>query len=263
VFAEVFPTQPDIARGAVPYSAAAAVHPASAGPAVTVHPFAADPARRHWADAREAEAVAEIAWQALQERPGESVAILVRARTHLAEILPALRAVGVAYRAVEIDALAEQPAVRDLLALTRALLYPADRVAWLAILRAPCCGLALADLLALAGDAPEAALWDRIQAGDVRARLSADGRARLERVRGVLAAALDGRARQGLRAWVEGAWLALGGPAGGPWSSPMRARSWRCSSPWKRRAWNRRRRNCPGNWPGSTRNPIRRRGPCR
>ena len=37
--------------------------------------------------------------------------------------------VGEKFRAVEIDALGERPVVQDLLALTRALLHPADRVA--------------------------------------------------------------------------------------------------------------------------------------
>jgi ATP-dependent exoDNAse (exonuclease V) beta subunit len=103
--------------------------------------------------------------------------------------------------------------IQDLLALTRALLHPADRIAWLAILRAPWCGLTLADLHALAAGDHNAALWDLIQNPVIIDLLSADGKCRLERVRNVLQTALAQRQRRTLRRWTEGAWLALGGPA--------------------------------------------------
>ena len=64
----------------------------------------------------------------------------MRNRSHLDRIVPALKAAGIRYRAVEIDALGEKQIVQDLYALTRALTHPADRVAWLAILRAPWVG---------------------------------------------------------------------------------------------------------------------------
>jgi ATP-dependent exoDNAse (exonuclease V) beta subunit len=74
---------------------------------------------------------------------------LVRARPHLEPLLPALRAAGIPVAAVELDALGERVAVQDLVSLTHALVQPADRLAWLAVLRAPWCGLLLPDLFAI------------------------------------------------------------------------------------------------------------------
>ncbi len=215
-FRRVMPAREDIAEGAVTYADSHAVHEAMAQP-VTVHPFfngdrAGEAARVAWLVK---EALAE---PAADPEKAPTVVILVRARSALAEIVPALKAAGLSPRAIEIDPLAERPVVGDLLALTRAIAHLADRTAWLAVLRAPWCGLTLADLHALAGadgrhpdDLPTVheAMRDEARL----AAMSPDGRARLARVRAVLDAVLASRARSTLRDAVEGAWLALGGPA--------------------------------------------------
>ena len=92
--------------------------------------------------------------------------------------------------------------MQDLYALTRALTHLADRVAWLAILRAPWCGLTLDELCALFEPHPERTVWEGMQ-----------GVPRLARIVAVLGAALANRLRGTLRDRVEGTWLALGGPA--------------------------------------------------
>jgi ATP-dependent exoDNAse (exonuclease V) beta subunit len=114
---------------------------------------------------------------------------------------------------VEIEPLAGRQAVQDLISLTRALHHRADRVHWLAILRAPWCGLRLADLHALASDDHQATIWSLLKDAERMDRLSADGRRRLAHVREVLAEALSGQGRQRRRRWVEDAWKKLGGPA--------------------------------------------------
>ena len=94
----------------------------------------------------EAQQVTRLVQQTLLSHPDDSIAILVRNRSHLRDIIPALQQAKINWSAIDIDPLAQRPLISDLMALTLALINPADRVAWLAILRAPWCGLSLADL---------------------------------------------------------------------------------------------------------------------
>ena len=206
-FVRVMPATEDISSGAVPYTASVATRGALAGDAVTVHPLFGD------AEVEEAQRVAQIVRVARATDPAAKVAILVRTRGHLREIVPALKAAGLRFRAIDIEPLGQRPVIQDLLALTRALAHPADRVAWLAVLRAPWCGLTLADLHVLAATDPQMTLWSAMQDEERVAQLSMDGRVRLARVRAALAASLAQRARGPLREHVAGAWYALGGPA--------------------------------------------------
>jgi len=145
--------------------------------------------------------------------PGVKVAILTRTRGHLREIVPALKAAGLRFRAIDIEPLGQRPVVQDLLALTRALAHPGDRLAWLAVLRAPWCGLTLADLHALAAGNTGATIWSALHDEARFGQLSADGCKRVVRLREALVPALAQRFRAPLREQVAGAWYALGGPA--------------------------------------------------
>lgn len=205
-FPLVMPAEADEGAGAVPFTASDWTRDPAPGEAVTVHPFF-DGNREG-----EAHAVVEIVRGVRAVDAEATIAILVRNRNALRSIVPALAAAGLQAQAIKIDALASRPVVQDLLALTEALEHFADRLAWLAILRAPWCGLTLADLHALAGH-DERTVWEELN-DDVRlAAVSVDGRARLARLRDVLGRALATRRRVSLRDRVERAWLDLGGPA--------------------------------------------------
>ena len=206
-FSRVMPAREDVGTGSVPYTASAATRDALPGTAVTVHPFFNDDR------AGEAARVLQLVRDAQRENADGSVAILVRNRGHLRDIVPQLKGAGLRFRAIEIEPLGHRPVVQDLLALTRALSHPADRLAWLAVLRAPWCGLTLADLERLAGGDAKRVVWELIDDDARVAALSADGRARLERARAVLRDSLGDRCRGSLRARVAGAWFALSGPA--------------------------------------------------
>ena len=205
-FAAALPSYPDHELGAVPFMASIATQPA--GPAaVTLNPqLDNDPQQ-------EAEWVCNVVNAERKRNPDGTIAILVRSRGHLRAIIPCLRRAGLPFHGVELESLATQPAIQDLVALTRALLHPSDSVAWMTILRAPWCGLTLSDLTALAVRQQEASVWEALHDEVALATVSEDGRRRVERVRGILQTALSRRHRQSLRRWLEAVWMVLGGPA--------------------------------------------------
>ncbi len=218
LFSGAFPALANTGRGAVPYTRSEPFKAAIEGPAVHLDIFEDDPERM-----LEAEHVAQKVLDSRVENPAASVAILVRGRTHLREILPALREHGLVWQATDIDPLASCMPVIDLLSLTRAMLNPADRIAWLAILRSPWCGLGLDDLLCVSnasvpnnppptGEHYPLLLQQVFAYGDIDS-LSDEGRQILRRIAPILAKAWQQRYRKPLRVWLEGLWIDLGGAA--------------------------------------------------
>ena len=211
-FPSIFPADDSPEAGAVRYAESAATRPARADSGVEVHPVI----EREGSDSTGEEAcrVLSIIQQARHEAPEERIAVLVRARSHLDALVAEIRrsAPALRFQAVDIEGLDGRQHVQDLLTLFRALHHRADRVHWLALLRAPWCGLKLADLHALAADDRKSTIWQLMQDETRLARLSDDGRQRLKHVRDVLQLAFAGRSRQHPRRWLEGVWLMLGGP---------------------------------------------------
>ena len=205
-FPSILPPHEDAGRGAVPYTPAIAAAAAAGPTAVSVHPFAGHDGRA------EAERVVALVHQALGETASGQVAVLARARNHLHEIAYALGRADIAFHAVDVDPLAQRPAVQDLHALTRAMLHPADRLAWLVVLRAPWLGLDLRDLLHIS-ESTAACIPARLRDPRLRATLSEDGRSRIGRLLAIVEPQLPARGRRPLRQWIESIWLRLGGLA--------------------------------------------------
>ncbi len=204
VFPEVLPQQSDREMGAVSYTAADAIHADLPGE-VQFHPLI---------DAeRSDEAVAVVAFiQAQQAKhPGEEIAVLGRTRTHLTPIAEALRAAQIPFESIELESLNDQPVVQDLISLTRALLHPYDRIAWLSLLRAPWCGLNLADLL-LFSEA-KLAIEEAIITAEIIEAASADGQLRLRRLTGQLTPILTQRGKGSLAKLTRDTWSSLNGAA--------------------------------------------------
>lgn len=222
-FTHVFAPADDMMYGAVTYAPSVANKGRSPQAQVTVHPIISgdrdpetgDQAPKTLADEREAVTIVELIRNARAENPDGTVAILVRARSHLDALVTQLLSTEprLPFQAVEIDALAARQPIQDLVSLTRALHHRADRVHWLATLRAPWCGLTLHDLHTLAADDHEQTLWSLMQDEARIHRLSDNGRERLLPLRRAFTEAYANQGLQRPRRWVEGVWHAIGGPA--------------------------------------------------
>lgn len=242
-FRGLLPARNDAAAGAIAYTDSAAFNEQLPGEPVCFHPaFSAEgPAG---ADAAAQALTVQLVRRALDERDPASrhpVAILVRARGHLGQLVRKLTQAGIRCRAVDLVPLAQRHVVSDLVQLLRALAHPADRMAWLSVLRAPWCGLTLHSLHALFGHdpatpvpvlladalrAPQPAaqpvnagqglpLWDAPQVQPCRARqvLAADEYARVRHVAPILLDSSNASGAMPLAAWLESLWRRLGGPA--------------------------------------------------
>ena len=214
-FTKIFPPQNDIINGAISYSPSIALrseddlnknhnHRSSA---VQIHPEAAGN--------RESEAmnIGRQIQAELAQNPTAQIGVLGRTRGHLVTITQALRKQHILFQAIELESLIKRPPIQDLMALTRALLHLSDRIAWLSILRAPWCGLTLADMSILAMGDHRRPIVALCKDNKITAHLSADGWQRITRLLAKLEIPLAQRGRVSLRKNVEAAWLSLSAPA--------------------------------------------------
>ncbi len=198
-FQDLFPEEDDLASGAISFHAMRAARIAEEG-AEVVH-YSVDVET-------EMERLKEI----LEElKSPESKALLVRSRSQLKDLLPKLRDSGIEYQAVEIEYLNQRPMIRDLLALSRSLVHLGDRIAWLALLRGPWCGLSLQDLYTIANHEPTLPIWwtlEQFSSSDWNL-LSNPGKEAVSKFFPIMSKALANRARPSFVDWVLEPWLAL------------------------------------------------------
>ncbi len=208
-FSGIFPKRNNINTSAISFSSSIAKNQENLNTAaVNIHSFI---------DADEmvqAHEIANIIQTVKSTQPDASIAILVRARNHLAKILPALSAAGIAYQGVEIQKLSHASVVQDLMMLTFAILQPADRLAWLSCLRAPWCGLNLTDLHIVAIHSQHTIIWNAILLPEIQQLLSTDGQMRISKFIASIAPVLLNKQRYLLRDAIQLAWQNLEGEIG-------------------------------------------------
>lgn len=214
VFQSVFPPKNKINQGAVKYQTAEAYNPSTIDGGIETHLLVGDEKIKERSE--EANIITDLIQKNQTKNPEDSIAVLVRKRSQVSQITQSLNQKGIAYRATELDKLDTNMLVMDLVNLTRALLYPNDRIAWLSLLRAPWCGLNMEDLYQVATtriNDDRTTIATLLLQYNNEITLSQPGRNILKRFIASINIILNHQKRDSLRNWIERAWLQLGGDA--------------------------------------------------
>jgi len=218
-FASAFPKKDNITMGAVSYT-----------PSNPFEPEAATSLQKNTSSFvecqgyvdfsnREIEAkdIAIRITQLLESHPQDSIAILVRSRSHLREILKALQHYKIPYSAVDIDLLESRQYIQDMLALLWVLEDLSDETSWLTLLRCPWCALDNFDLFALFNTqesslASKPSIWQRICSANENTHISETGKHGIFRLFTTINKAVEHLQRRNIAELIEACWLQLGGP---------------------------------------------------
>lgn len=193
-FKSIFPAHNDIESGAVSFHASSHVKPADESSAVLAYQLASR--------ADEAEKIVSLVIDELETYPQDNIAILVRSRRQLIDIVRKLHDQRIPFQGVDIDLLANLTHLRDVWSVTQALLMPGNRLVWLALLRSPWCGLTLADLHAIANHAKSQSIYFALSRIEHIPELTTEGRLRAQFIYQVLHTALAMRHQQPLVDWI-------------------------------------------------------------
>lgn len=204
VFAKLFPDEDNLDHGAICYHRSVAIKQTNAPNSIVSLAF--DKQNK----AAQATAMVHIIRSILAETPQKTIAVLVKARSHLPELLALLNAEHIPYQAVEIEQLQHKETVQDLLSLTLALLNLADRLSWLSLLRCPWFGLCLTDLTHIAS-AANLTIYAALNDTRIFSLLSPDGQKRVALRLPALQKSLQHQGEAAFSVWIEETWRALEG----------------------------------------------------
>ena len=140
IFVNLFPKIDNINTGDVAFHPSVAVKDDSLYPSINLHTI-----ENNYSQS-EANAIIKLITDLQQNDSDASIAVLVSSRKHLEYLIPLIRKEKLLLNIEGMEKLNARQEVLDVYALTIAVVHPADRQAWLSILRAPWCGLTLSEL---------------------------------------------------------------------------------------------------------------------
>ncbi|MDF1758368.1 MAG: UvrD-helicase domain-containing protein [Legionellaceae bacterium] len=193
-FKNIFPKINDIRSGAITYAPSSATKSEDETCYIKALQF----------DDEEAEAISiiNLVEEELELYPEDNIAILAKSRRQLKAIMQNIRKRKIPFQGVDIDLLANLPHLRDINSLTEALLMPANRLAWLSLLRSPWCGISLEDIYLIANFSKKRSIYYALSKLKEIKNLSEDGRNRASFIYSVLQNALRNRHQQAIVDWI-------------------------------------------------------------
>ena len=168
IFSQIFPSEDNLLQGAITFSKSTSASKKEPKDVVNFYPYSYDQ------DLKESEQVVAIIKDSLKDNPNQEIAVLVKSRIHLKEIISSLQSHKINFEAIKTEPLKVNLFTRDLISLARSLLSLGDRLAWLSILRAPWCGLTLEDLL-IVSNSNEMTIFHQLNSKKLIEKLSEDG----------------------------------------------------------------------------------------
>ena len=204
IFSTIFPKKLNIHEGSVNYTKSFPMPDLLNEGSFEIHPLFNE---NH---ASEAEYVASLVANKIDESKG-SIALIVRSRLHLMDILKELRSKNIKYSALELDKLTDVPEIIELIAITRALANREDRAAWIAILRSPLVGLNWKEILSISSIDDYKDMWSILEKNNLNNSLSPKSAESLDRFFRVMRKNIMGDGISSLRDRIERIWYALDG----------------------------------------------------
>jgi ATP-dependent exoDNAse (exonuclease V) beta subunit len=154
----------------------------------------------------------------------ESIAILVRSKSHAKDIITCLKEMQIAYQGIDMDPLLNCPHIINLINLSSSLLHLGDQISWYGLLRSSLLGIENKDLLTLSqkiNNTMPLGLYLNTNVSDDSldisknqfSSLSNEAQKILERCLPVLKASKEDLKLKPFSFVIQSCWLALGGPA--------------------------------------------------
>ncbi len=143
------------------------------------------------------------------------IAILVRSRAHLSDIIPALITNNIPFNAIEIESLYKNQLVLDYLSLALAISQCADKASWYALLRSPLIGLTKNDLEKIADfikDNNQITIFEAIKSDILLSSLSYLSKTNIKNALPILQSAINTRRRDKITKIIYKTWVKLNGP---------------------------------------------------